>query len=238
MKKKLNKLKVKIFADGADINSMIKLSKLNYVKGLTTNPSLMRKAGVKNYLIFSKQILSKIKNKSISLEVFADEEIEIERQARILSSLGKNVYVKIPIMNTKGEYLYNLIKKLAYDNIKLNITAIFTFGQVRKLIKILNPKTPAYISIFAGRIADTGRDPVPIIIKTNKIIKSKKFEIIWASTREIFNIIEANRSGCHIITVGHEFLKKLKLLDYDLEKYSLDTVQQFYDDAKMSKYKI
>lgn len=238
MKKKLNKLKVKIFADGADLNSMIKLSKLNYVKGLTTNPSLMRKAGVKNYLNFSKQILSKIKSKSISLEVFADEEIEIERQARILSSLGNNVYVKIPIMNTKGEYLFNIIKKLAHDNIKLNITAIFTFEQVRKLIKILNPKTPAYISIFAGRIADTGRDPVPIITKTKKMIKNKKFEIIWASTREIFNIIEANRSGSHIITVGHEFLKKLKLLDYDLEKYSLDTVQQFYDDAKMSKFKI
>ena len=141
-------------------------------------------------------------------------------------------------MNTKGEYLFNIIKKLAHDNIKLNITAIFTFEQVRKLIKILNPKTPAYISIFAGRIADTGRDPVPIITKTKKMKKNKKFEIIWASTREIFNIIEANRSGSHIITVGHEFLKKLKLLDYDLEKYSLDTVQQFYDDAKMSKFKI
>ena len=239
MKKKLKKLKIEIFADGADKKSMINLCKLKIIKGLTTNPSLMRKAGIKDYLKFSKQILSKIKTKSISLEIFADDEIEIERQARIISSLGKNVYVKIPIMNTKGKYLFSLIKKLSHEGIKINVTAIFTINQVKQLIKNLNPNTACYISIFAGRIADTGNDPASVIVATKKLIKNfKKFKIIWASTREILNIFQADKLGCHVITVGHDFIKKLDNIDYNLERYSLDTVNQFYIDAKKSNYKI
>ena len=167
----MKKLKIEIFADGADKKSMINLSKLKIIKGLTTNPSLMRKAGIKDYLKFSKQILSKIKTKSISLEIFADDEIEIERQARIISSLGKNVYVKIPIMNTKGKYLFSLIKKLSHEGIKINVTAIFTINQVKQLIKNLNPNTACYISIFAGRIADTGNDPASVIVATKNLLK-------------------------------------------------------------------
>jgi transaldolase len=239
MKKKLKKLKIEIFADGADKKSMINLSKLKIIKGLTTNPSLMRKAGIKDYLKFSKEILTKIKSKSISLEIFADDEIEIERQARIISSLGKNVYVKIPIMNTKGKYLFSLIKKLSGEGIKLNVTAIFTIKQVKQLVKHLNPNTECYISIFAGRIADTGNDPSSVIVSTKKLIKNKKkFKIIWASTREVLNIFQADKLECHIITVGHDFIKKLENIDYNLEKYSLDTVNQFYIDAKKSNYKI
>ena len=239
MNNKLKKLKIEIFADGADKKSMINLSKKKIIKGLTTNPSLMRSAGVNNYLKFSKEILSKIKKKSISLEIFADDEIEIERQARIISSLGNNVFVKIPIMNTKGKYLYSLINKLSYEGIKINVTAIFTIQQVRQLIKYLNPNTECYISIFAGRIADTGNDPSSIIISTKKLIKNKKkFKIIWASTREVLNIFQADKLGCHIITVGHDYIKKLEKIDYNLEKYSLDTVNQFYIDAKKSKFEI
>ncbi len=233
------KLKIQIFADGADEKSMLELSKMKHIKGLTTNPSLMRKAGIKDYLKFSKKILSKIKHKSISLEIFSDEEKEIERQARIIASLGKNVFVKIPIMNTKGQYLYSLIKKLSNEGINLNITAVFKFNQVKKLYNSLNPKSNSYISIFAGRIADTGIDPCPIIIKTKKLIKKKsKIKVLWASTRELYNIVEADKIGCDIITVGHDLIRKFKLFNYDLEKYSQDTVKQFFYDAKKSKFKI
>jgi transaldolase len=236
---KISNLKTKIFADGADLKTMINLSKLNYIKGLTTNPTLMRKAGVKSYLEFSKSVLRIVKKKSLSLEVFADDPKTIEKQAIIISKLAKNVYVKIPIMNTKKKYLFAIIKKLSDLKIKLNITAIMNYKQVKKLIKYLNPKVNCYISIFAGRIADTGRDPVPILRKSINLIKNKKkFKIIWASTREVFNIIQANKIGCHIITVGNEFLKKLKYLNYSLEKFSLDTVKDFYKSAKQSKLTI
>jgi len=236
---KISNLKIKIFADGADLKAMINLSRLNYIKGLTTNPTLMRKAGVKSYLGFSKSVLRKVKKKSLSLEVFADDPKTIEKQAITISKLAKNVYVKIPIMNTKKKYLFATIKKLSNLGIKLNITAIMNYKQVKKLIKYLNPNVNCYISIFAGRIADTGRDPVPIVRKSINLIKNKKkFEIIWASTREVFNIIQANQIGCHIITVGNDFLKKLKYLNYNLEKFSLDTVKDFYKDAKQSKFTI
>lgn len=239
MKIKLSNFKTKIFADGADIKAMIRLSKLRYIYGLTTNPSLMRKAGVKDYIGFSKSVLKKIKKKTLSLEVFADDPDTIEKQAIIISKLAKNVYVKIPIMNTKKKYLYNTIKKLSDMGIKLNITAIMSYHQVRDLIKYLNPDVNCYISIFAGRIADTGRDPVPIVKKSLELIKNKKnFEVIWASTREVYNIIQANKIGCNIITVGSDFLKKFKYLNYNLEKFSLDTVKDFYLDAKKSKFEI
>lgn len=235
----INKLKIQIFADGADFNSMKSLSKKKFIKGLTTNPSLMKKAGVKDYVNFSKKVIKSIKNKSISLEVFADSESEIEKQAIFLSKLGKNVFVKIPIMNTKKKYLYNLIKKLSFKGIKLNITAIMTENQIKKLIKNLNPKIENYISIFCGRIADTGRDPLPLVIKTKKLIRNKKrFKIIWASTREVYNIFQADKVNCDIITVSPSFLSKLKYINYDLEKFSLDTVKTFYQDAKNSNYNI
>jgi len=239
MIKLLKKLNVKIFADGADYKSMIELSKKKYIQGLTTNPSLMRKAGVKNYVNFAKKVLKNIKGKSISLEVFADTEKEIEKQALFLSKLGKNVFVKIPIMNTKKKYLYKLINKLSKNGIKLNITAIMTENQIKNLIKNLNPNVENYISIFCGRIADTGRDPLPIVKKTKKMIQNKKnFKIIWASTREVFNIFQANMVKCDIITVSPNFLSKLNFINYNLEKFSLETVRTFYKDAKNSNYKI
>ena len=238
MKKKILNLKIQIFADGADLSSMLELSKKKYIKGLTTNPSLMRKSGVKNYLKFAKKFLSKVKKKSLSLEVFADDPKEIEKQAIKISKLGKNVFVKIPIMNTKKQYLFKTIKKLSDCGIKLNITAIMTYSQVKTLIKYLNPKVDSFISIFAGRIADTGRDPLSVIKKSIKLIKNTKSKIIWASTREVYNIFQANNVNCHIITVGYDFLNKLKYIDYDLEKFTLETVKKFYQDAKQSGYNI
>lgn len=238
MTTKVNKLKVKIFADGADLKSIYDLSEKKFIKGITTNPTLMRKSGVKNYILFAQQVLKKVKKKSISLEVFADNPSEIEYQATKISKLGENVFVKIPIMNTKKKYLYKTIKKLSDKGIKLNITAIMTFKQVKELVKYINPKVETYISIFAGRIADTGRDPIPIMKSSVRLVKKTKSRILWASTREIYNIFQANESGCHIITVGYEFIKKLNLIGYNLENYSLDTVRTFFTDAKKSGYKI
>ncbi len=238
MTKKVNKLKVKIFADGADLKSIYDLSNKKYIKGITTNPTLMRKSGVKNYILFAQQVLKKVKKKSISLEVFADNPSEIEYQATKISELAENVFVKIPIMNTRKKYLYKTIKKLSDKGIKLNITAIMTFKQVKDLVKYINPNVETYISIFAGRIADTGRDPIPIMKSSVRLVKKTKSKILWASTREIYNIFQANDSGCHIITVGYEFIKKLNLIGYNLENYSLDTVRTFFTDAKKSGYKI
>jgi len=234
-----NKLKIKIFADGANFDEMLKFSKNKLIQGLTTNPSLMKKAGIRDYEKFSKKILKKIKNKSISLEVFTDDLEEMKRQAIKISSWGKNVYVKIPITNTKKESTLELARYLNSINIKLNVTAIFTDTQLEKVRKFLNPKINNYISIFAGRIADTGIDPARIILKAVKITKVlKKTEVIWASCRETLNIFEANKLGCHIITVPNNILSKINLIDYDLEKYSLDTVNEFYQDSLKAGYKI
>jgi transaldolase len=235
----MENLKIKIFADGANEEQMLKLSKLNYIKGLTTNPSLMKKAGIKNYTSFSKKILTKIKKKPISFEVFSDNLHEMYKQAKVISSWGKNVYVKIPITNSKGKSCNSIIKKLSNENVNLNITAIFTMNQINSLKKAINPKSKNIISIFAGRIADTGRNPSEIIKKSIKVFLGyKKTEILWASTREVFNIYEANKLKCHIITVTPDILKKLQLKNYSLKKYSLDTIRDFYDDAKKVGYKI
>jgi transaldolase len=235
----MKNLKIKIFADGANEEQMLKLSKLNYIKGLTTNPSLMKKAGIKNYTNFSKKILTKIKKKPISFEVFSDNLDEIYKQAKIISSWGKNVYVKIPVTNSKGRNCNSIIRRLSNENVNLNITAVFTMSQINSLKKVLNPKSKSIISIFAGRIADTGRNPSEIIKKSIKIfLKYKKTEILWASTREVFNIYEANNLKCHIITVTPDVLKKLQLRNYSLKKYSLDTIRDFYNDAKKVGYKI
>lgn len=234
----LKKLNVKIFADGADIKSIRDLSKKSFISGITTNPSLMRKNGVKNYKKFSIDMLKIVKKKPVSLEVFADSPDEIEEQAREIASWGKNVFVKIPVMNTKKKYLFKTIKKLSSEGINLNITAIMNILQVKKVLKNLQPKTQNYISIFAGRIADTGRDPIPLIKYASKQCIGSGSKVIWASTREIYNIFQANDAGCQVITVGYDFLKKLNYIGYDLEKYTLDTVKTFYKDAIKSKFKI
>tara|TARA_B110000027_G_scaffold114982_1_gene124898 strand:+ start:7434 stop:8150 length:717 start_codon:yes stop_codon:yes gene_type:complete len=231
--------KTKIFADGANYDEMIKLSKASFVKGLTTNPSLMRKNGITNYQKFAKKILNKIKTKPISFEVFSDDLEEMKEQALKINSWGKNVYVKIPITNTKKESTSDVIKYLTKKNIKVNVTALMTIQQVKVVLKNLNPNVPSYISIFAGRIADTGRDPMSLMEKSLELMKSnKKSELIWASTREIYNIYQSNKIRCHIITVTGDLIKKFHLLNYNLDKYSLDTVKDFRSDAVKANYKI
>lgn len=229
----------KIFADGADFNEMIKLSKTSFVKGLTTNPSLMRKNGISDYESFAKKILKKIKKKPLSFEVFSDNIDEMKEQALKINSWGKNIYVKIPITNTKKKSTAKLIKYLTSKNIKVNVTAVMTLKQVKEVLKNLNPKIPSYISIFAGRIADTGRDPVPTMQAALKLMKkNKNCELIWASTREIYNIYQSSQIKCHIITVTADLIRKFPLLNYNLERYSLDTVKCFRSDAVKSKFKI
>ena len=230
--KTVEQLKIKIFADGADKASMIEMNAQPQIQGLTTNPTLMRKAGIRDYKAFAKEVLSVIKEKPISFEVFADDFIEMEHQAREIASWGDNVYIKIPVTNTQQEASYALIKKLANQNIKLNVTAIMTLSQVRDVVNSLNPHVPSYVSVFAGRIADTGRDPVPLMTAAIELLKiAPAAELIWASPRELLNIFQADEIGCHIITVTPDLLKKLSLVGYDLTHYSLDTVKMFYNDA-------
>lgn len=229
----------KIFADGANYDEMVKLSKASYIKGLTTNPSLMKKNGIKNYADFAKKILKKIKKKPISFEVFSDDLNEMKKQGLVINSWGKNVYVKIPITNTKKKSTASVIKFLSGRGIKVNVTAIMTIKQVKEVLKNLNPKVPSCISIFAGRIADTGRDPIMTMKNALSMMKkNKKSELIWASTRELYNVYQANNIKCHIITVTSDVIKKFSLLNYNLNKYSLDTVKGFRKDALKSKYKI
>ena len=235
----MKNFKVKIFADGANYNEIKYFNSQKIVKGLTTNPSLMRKSGVKNYEIFARKVLRFVRHKPISFEVFSDDFDEMYIQAKAISSWGKNVYVKIPVTNTKGESSHLLIKKLSYERINLNITAIFNFYQVSKVVKSLNPKSKAIVSIFSGRIADTGVDPEILIKKSVDLVKNNKnHEILWASTRELYNVVQAEKLKCHIITVPTTILKKFNLIGYDLIKYSADTVKEFYDDAKNAKFKI
>jgi transaldolase len=236
---KINNLKVKIFADGANKQDMIEMNSRSYIKGLTTNPTLMRKEGITDYREFCKNILLTIKEKPISFEVFSDDFREMERQAIEISSWGTNVYVKVPITNTKQEPCYEVVEKLSKLGIKLNITAIMTLSQVKKIVSFLQPNVPNYISVFAGRIADTGVDPEPLMTEAVEILKLvPASELIWASPRELYNIFQADRIGCHIITVTNDILKKLNLIDYDLEKYSLDTVKMFYSDAVDANFKL
>lgn len=230
---------LKIFADGADINSIKKTLKNKLVKGFTTNPTLMKKAGIKNYEIFSRKVAKLVYPKSVSLEVFSDDLEEMYCQAKIISSWGKNIFVKIPIINTKGISTNKIIKKLSNDKINLNITAIFTFKQIKDVFDILNKNSNTILSIFAGRIADSGRDPKDLIKKSVKISKNyKKIKILWASTREPYNIIEAINCGCHIITVSDDIINKIKNFNKNLNTFSRETVQMFYNDAKLSGYKL
>ena len=230
--------RIKVYADGADYSDFVNLNKSKIIKGFTTNPSLMRKSGVKNYEKFAKKLIKVIK-KPISFEVFSDELDEMYIQAKKISSWGSNVYVKIPIVNSKGVSTIRLIKKLNLEKIKLNITAVFTFNQVNKIINILNSKTPSIISIFAGRIADTGIDPINILKRSIKLKKNNKnIKILWASTREVLNIYQAENINCDIITVPIGIIKKLNLYKKNLKKYSIETAKDFYLDGLKSKYKI
>ncbi|MCP4953592.1 MAG: transaldolase [Proteobacteria bacterium] len=224
---------VKIFADGANKEDILRLYNTDYIKGLTTNPTLMKKAGIKNYEEFAIQILNDVKEKPISFEVFADDFDAMERQAMKIAAWGENVYVKIPITNTRSEPSYDLIRKLSHAGVKLNVTAIMTLEQVAQVAEALSKETASVVSVFAGRIADTGRDPVPIMKQAKALLAQCPYaELLWASPRELLNIVHAEQSGCDIITVVPDILSKLSKLDYDLESYSLDTVKMFYDDAQ------
>jgi transaldolase len=237
--KKVEELKVKIFADGADKAGMLEMYSKGFVKGLTTNPTLMKKAGITDYRAFCKDILTSIKDKPLSFEVFSDDFSEMERQALEIASWGENVYVKIPVTNTKQETCYALVKKLANQKIKLNVTALMTLNQVSNVVASLDPNVPSYVSVFAGRVADTGYDPVPMMAKAVGILKAAPAsELIWASPRELLNIFQADDIGCHVITVTNDILKKLSLVGYDLDQYSLDTVKMFYKDAVDAGFKL
>jgi len=237
--KKVADLTVQIFADGADKASMLDMYQKPFVKGLTTNPTLMKKAGITDYASFCKDILNVITDKPLSFEVFSDDFDEMERQALEIASWGENVYVKIPITNTKREPAYELVRRLAKQNVKLNVTALMTLDQVKNVSYALTPNVPSYVSVFAGRIADTGVDPVPLMVKAVDILKVNPLsELIWASPRELLNIYQADDIGCHIITVTPDIIKKLDLVGYDLDNYSLDTVKMFYEDAQLAGYKL
>jgi transaldolase len=237
--KSVTELKVQVFADGADQASMLELYRQPYIKGFTTNPTLMRKAGVTDYERFAREILERIPDRPISFEVFADDEPEMERQARKIASWAGNVYVKIPVTNTRREPMYQLIRRLSADGIQINATALLALEQVRHVAKALMGGAPSYISVFAGRVADTGRDPVPLMKSALEIMAPEpKMHLVWASPRELLNIFQADEIGCHIITVTSDVLKKISLIGKDLHEYSLETVQMFHDDAARSGYKL
>jgi transaldolase len=234
-----NSLKIKLFADGADFQGMIEMAKQDHISGLTTNPTLMRKAGITNYMTFAKQVLREIKDKPISFEVFSDDLEEMKLQALKIASWQDNVYVKIPITNTKKESTGEVVKFLSNNGVKVNVTALMTLDQVQDTLENLNPNTPSYISVFAGRIADTGVNPMPLMRQCVKtMLTNSTSELIWASPRELLNVFQADEVGCHIITATNDILNKLKIVGKDLEEFSLDTVKMFYTDATAAGYSI
>ena len=236
---KLKDLNIKIFADGADLASIENLNSKKDISGFTTNPSLMKKAGVTDYKKFCQDVLKITKDKPVSFEIFSDDLNEMYDQANEIASWGKSIFVKIPITNSKGEKTSGLIKKLLENKIKCNVTAILTIQQVKEIYEISNSETDVIISIFAGRIADTGIDPIPMISEAVNICKTKKnIEILWASTRELINIFQANQINCQIITVPHDILKKISLIEKNLDDLSLETVQMFLNDATKAGFKI
>jgi transaldolase len=235
--KSVSELRVQVFADGADKAGMLELYKQPYIKGFTTNPTLMRKAGVTDYERFALEILRHISDRPISFEVFADDAIEMERQARKIAAWANNVYVKIPVTNTGRQPMYELIRRLSSDGIQVNATAVLALDQVRHIARALKGGAPSYISIFAGRIADTGRDPVPVMKAALELIAPEpNTQLVWASPRELLNIFQADEIGCHIITVTSDVLKKINLIGKDLHDFSLETVRMFHDDAARSGY--
>lgn len=231
------RFKVKIFGDGADKAAMLELYSKPWISGFTTNPTLMRKAGISDYTAFARDILAAIRDRPISLEVFADEFPEMERQARLIASWADNIYVKIPVTNTRREPALDLICRLSHSGVKVNVTALLTLEQVRDVTQALSGGSPSCVSVFAGRIADTGVDPVPVLSAAVEILRPHpQMELIWASPREILNVIQADRIGCHIITLTSDLLKKLEILGRNLDDYSLETVKMFYDDARKSGF--
>jgi len=237
--KTIEQLKVKIFADGADLDGILELYRNPHITGFTTNPTLMRKSGIFDYEKFARQVLEHIIDRPISFEVFSDEFDEMERQARQIATWGKNVYVKIPVTNTRRESSVELVRHLASEGVQLNVTALMTLEQVKIISAALEDHAPSYISVFAGRIADTGRDPMPLMKEAVDIMSPyKKQELIWASPRELLNIFHADEIGCHVITVTHDLLKKLTLIGKDLDDYSLDTVNMFYSDAREAGFQL
>ena len=233
----LKTLKVKLFADGADLAGIQEMAANPMIKGFTTNPTLMRKAGIADYKSFALQVLGVVKDRPISFEVFDDDFVQMEKQALEIASWGKNVNVKIPVTNTKGEFCGPLVERLSRGGVRLNVTAVMTVEQVKRVADRLAPDTPAIVSVFAGRIADTGRDPMPIMAEAVKLLKSKpRTELIWASPRELLNIFQADAIGCHIITATNDILYKLALVGKNLHAYSLDTVKMFREDAVQASY--
>jgi transaldolase len=237
--KKLEDLKVKIWADGADKKGMVELNQKSFVRGFTTNPTLMKKAGLTDYEGFARDVLQSITDKPVCFEVFSDEFNEMERQALKIQSWGKNVYVKIPITNTRGESAVPLIKKLSSQGVKLNITAMLTVEQIRSASDAIHPGIPSVVSIFSGRIADTGVDPTKAVKELVQFLQPKpNVELLWASCRELLNIFQADEAGCHIITVTHDILAKLSLIGMNLEQLSLDTVKMFHRDASAAGFRL
>jgi len=232
-------LKIKIFADGADKSGMVEMARNPMISGFTTNPTLMKKAGVKDYKSFAIEVLREITDKPISFEVFSDDFDEMESQALEIASWGKNVFVKIPITNTKGESSASLVRKLAGKGVKVNVTAMMTLQQVREVVPGLVRGPGGYVSVFAGRIADSGREPVPAMQEIVEYLKPHPtVELIWASPREVLNIVQADSIGCHIITVTNDLIHKMSLFGKDLNEFSLDTVKMFYNDAMSAGYRL
>jgi transaldolase len=232
-----NTLRVKIFADGADLAGIAELAKNPLIHGFTTNPTLMRTSGVSDYEEFAHNVLGLIGDRPVSFEVFTDDFAEMEKQAKLIASWGDNVYVKIPVTNTRGESAATLIHRLADDGVRVNVTAMLTAEQVAAVTAGLAGGPPSYVSVFAGRIADTGRDPIPIMKQAlETIAPHPSMELIWASPRELLNVVQAHEIGCHVITVTNEILKKLPLLGRELEQVSLDTVAMFYGDGREAGY--
>jgi transaldolase len=236
--KSVSDLRVKIFADGADKSSMLELYRQPHIKGFTTNPTLMRASGVADYQGFALDLLATIQDRPISFEVFADDEHEMEEQARHIAVWGKNVFVKVPVMNTKGKPTYDLVRCLSTDGIRLNVTALLTLEQVRKVCGALQGNASAYVSVFAGRIADTGRDPVPLMREAVAMVNDANAQLMWASPRELLNVFQADEIGCHVITATTDILKKLSLIGKDLHEFSQETVQMFRRDAVKSGYSL
>jgi transaldolase len=233
----MTQLRIDLYADGADVRDMVAARESGVVKGFTTNPTLMRKSGITDYEAFAREALAAVSGMPISFEVFADEFDEMERQARLISTWGDEVFVKIPITNTRGESSIPLIAWLASAGVKMNITAILTLEQVRGVADALAPGVPAIVSVFAGRIADTGRDPIPLMTEALEILKGKpEARLLWASPRELLNIFHADACGCHIITVTSDILKKLSMVGKPLDELSLDTVKMFYNDASAAGF--
>ena len=232
-------MKINLFADGADKSGILEMYRSPRIDGFTTNPTLMRKAGITDYVTFAKDILKEIPDKPISFEVFADEFGEMERQAVEIADWGRNVYVKIPVMNTKRKTSYDLVRKLSQAGVQLNITAIMTLEQVRKVAEAVQGGSSSFVSVFAGRVADTGVDPIPMMQEALEVLKTApNAELLWASPREVLNVYQAETIGCHIITATNDILKKLELNGKNLDVYSQETVQMFFNDAQAAGFQL